>query len=216
MNSNKNTSIALLALLGGLVITSGCVTQTWPVKPRPVATYPAGPRLPLSTELRMTEDYRRSEKTYSIMGSKYRFQFGEHLALNTGCWAEATFASIKNTSAASQAPAAPGTDAIVIPRVVNVDAILPGGGASKIVTTFALEVSLFDTNRSLVWVDTFKSESRGDIGVGSFKPYAHMQKRFDIMFEDIFRQAREAMLASPEIQQLVTKVQKLRTTSGDK
>ena len=72
-------------------------------------------------------------------------------------------------------------------------------------TTMALEWSVYDSAKTPVWVDSFRAELKGPItGVEGRKRI--IQRRMDIILEDLFKQSRLAFLSSPEIREFAESV----------
>lgn len=185
------------------ILLSGCLSVTYKPKPQSCASYQDSERIPLAVELRMPDDYRKAIKKDKVFTIKHNFVYGEFLTLNTEECARAVFKTVLPTRASKEEPIASGAQAILAPRVTHFDIISPAWGCAGIVTTMGLECSLYDSTGKLIWVDTFKSECRGDVGGVSVTE--NLQRRFCAMFKDIFGQADKALRASPEIREYARK-----------
>lgn len=128
--------------------------------------------------------------------------FGPHLVTNTFKYARSTFDKVTVTSNAVAMPVASGAAGVLIPRLVYVDV---SGDLKKDPLTMALEWTQLDSSKQLIWVDSFRSDLRGPVEqVKGTK--AKVQRRFDIVLEDLLKQSRQAMLSSPEIREFARRV----------
>ena len=198
------TRVCLLTMSIALAasVFSGCVRTQRLVKPVKLDAQPVVEHLPLNIELRMNPEYRDASWELKFMGTT-RMPFGEHLVLNTEDCARAVFADVVITSNGLAAPVAPGASAILIPRVVYVD--MWGASASHDSLSMAIEWSLYDAHKQLVWIDSFRSERKGPLeGVSGGRKI--VQRRYDLVIGEILRQARQAMSSSRELRQFAASV----------
>jgi hypothetical protein len=194
------------AMLIALCLGSLGCSSTMKLKATSLGSYPPSNKIPLSVELRMSDKYRKATWSETILGFKSNVEFGNTLTLNTEECVRGTFAGCVTTSAPEGAPLAAGTKFAVVPQVTEVSVVIPGGGMSKIVTTLAVEMALLDDKGKPVWIETFKTESRGAIEGTSMKPEKNIQMRFAFMIKDIFQQAFTALHSSPELRGFAAKV----------
>jgi hypothetical protein len=194
------------AMLIALCLGSLGCSSTIKLKATSLGSYPPSNKIPLSVELRMSDKYRKATWSETILGFKSNVEFGNTLTLNTEECVRGTFTGCVTTSAPEGAPLAAGTKFAVVPQVTEVSVVNPGGGMSKIVTTLAVEMALLDGQGKPVWIETFKTESRGAIEGTSMKPEKNVQMRFAFMIKDIFQQAFTALHSSPEIKGFASKV----------
>lgn len=176
----------------------GCAS-TVKVPPAKPGSYPAAEKIALPVELRMSEKYRHAAWSQTLLGSTTTIDFGDTLAVNTEGCIQALFSQHVSTSASRGSPPTQGTAAVLTPQVTEVNVVIPGGGVSKIVTTLTMEMTLEDGAGEPVWVNTFKTESRGPIEGTSMKPNRNIRERFDFMVRDVLLQAFNSMAKSPEI-----------------
>jgi hypothetical protein len=135
------------------------------------------------------------------MGDKQVVPFAAHLVTNTVDCAQNSFAKVIVTTSGTESPISPNASAILVPRLVYID-ISAANTFWNGRFTIALEWSLFDSTKKLVWVDSYRSELSGPPeGVSGAKK--KVQKEFDILVGDLLKQSRQGMLASPEIKQFV-------------
>jgi hypothetical protein len=160
------------------------------VKPHSLGGFTTAERLPIPVELRLTDEYRNATWELAFMG-KTRLPFGPHLATNTEELTRALFTSVTVTTNTPDSQVIPNVAALLIPQLVYVDL----SGRNNI--TMALEWSLFDASHRLVWVDSFRAEVRGP--VERVRGVNELQRRFDLILENLFRQSHQGMLASPDI-----------------
>lgn len=190
--------LALVGVLSAGCLLTGCTTNINYVKAHSLAKPALSTKIPIAVELRLDEQYRNARWAMKYMGSTTAIPLGAHLVTNTIEYAQGTFEKVTVTTPGTNTPAIPvafGAAAIVIPRLVYVDV---SGDMRKDPITMALEWTVLDSSRRLVWVDSFRSEIRGPVeDVKGTK--RKVQRRFDIVLEDLFKQSREAMQASPEI-----------------
>jgi hypothetical protein len=187
------------AMLIALCLGSLGCSSTTKLKATSLGSYPPSNKIPLSVELRMSDEYRKATWSQTILGMKSNIAFGDALTLNTEEFVRGVFAQCLTTSARENAPLAAGTKVAVVPQVTEVSAVIPGGGLSKIVTTLAVEMALLDGSGKTIWIESFKTESRGATKSSSMKVNKHFQERFDFMIKDVFQQAFSALSNSPEI-----------------
>jgi hypothetical protein len=197
MKTNDRILLACVLTVG--CILSGCThTHKW-VKPRKLGGYEGTSRIPISVELRLTDEYRGAKWDESYMGNKQVVPFGAHLVTNTVDCAQSTFAKVILTTSTTESPIAPNASAILIPRLVYIDISAANNFWNGYFTT-ALEWSLYDSRKKLVWVDSYRSELNGPPkGAGGIRK--KVQREFDILLEDLLKHSQQGMLSSPEIRQ---------------
>jgi len=194
-------SFLLACLVAAGCVLSGCTHNFAWVKARKLGGYEGARHIPIAVELRLTDEYRKAKWDESYMGSKTVVPFGGHLLTNTVDLAQSTFANVIVSTSGAESPISPNASAVLVPRLVYID-ISAANTFWNGQFTMALEWSLFDSTKKLVWVDSYRSELSGPPeGVSGRKK--KLQKEFDILLGDLFKQSREGMLASPEIRQFV-------------
>jgi hypothetical protein len=191
----------MLNCLCTLMLLCGCTKQT--MRPKSVAGLTGAGPVPLVVELRLSEEYRQADWGKGLLAGMPRSHFGKHLVLNTEDCARAAFATVV-VPGASPSAAQGSANAVLIPRLTEANVVIPGGGYSKVVTTMSLEWSLQDPSGKLIWVDTFKSESRGPAPPA--KGRDQFERRFDAMFRDVFSASYRAMTSSPEIRKFAGQI----------
>jgi hypothetical protein len=195
-------TVKAMAALFIVIMFSGCVTQT--MQPKSVGSFSGGPpKVPLAVELRLSDDYRSTVWSKELIMRNSRPRVGDHLVLNTEECARASFADVHTKNAPRSINAKP-ADAVLIPRLTELNVQIPGGGYSKVVTTMSLEWSLQDPSGKLIWVDTFKAESRGPAPASPGRD--QFERRFDAMFQEVFSNSYRAMTSSPEIRGFAERV----------
>jgi hypothetical protein len=199
------SSVRLLAMFCFITALGGCTSNMNLVKPSKLQVAGVSKKIPLNVELRLTDEYRDAKWEYSLMGSTSRLPFGEHLVTNTVELAKSLFSEVIITTPTGPnglaAPMPARCSAILLPRLVYVDITRRFDSY----TTMALEWSLYDSSKKLVWVDSFRSEVKGLIeGVKDNK--SMVQRQFDLLLEGLLKQSGQAMLSSPEIREFVESV----------
>lgn len=156
-------------------------------------------KVPLEVELRITKDYRTAG--FTSVQSRV-LEFGPGLTARTEEFARAVFNSVVVVESSQlNAPTVKGKT-LLLPRIVDHDVLFPGGGIA--ITTLSVELSLIDGAGRLIWVDTFKSERRGQDIIS----LTGISAQVDSMYQDIFLQAQAAVSASPEIRRYATAARK--------
>jgi hypothetical protein len=187
---------AILSLLSTVVL-AGCTHNLKFVKARSLPT-PASPgQIPLRVELRITDEYQKATWEMHFMGTT-RVPFGPHLATNTANLARGVFSDVSVTSQGLEAPTTPGAMALLVPRLAYVDVSGNATSLGKSYLTMAIEWSLFDASKKLVWVDSYRAGLKGPVE-GARGEKERTQRLWDAVLTDILRQTREGMLASPDI-----------------
>jgi hypothetical protein len=199
----KSTSyFTLVGLACGSVLLGGCTTQLPYVKAHSLTNSPVSEKIPVAIELRLDENYRNAHWEMKYMGNTTVLPIGPHLCTNTVAQAQDVSGKVAVTTNAASAAVLPGVSALLIPRLVYLDV---SGDMRKDPITMALEWTLLDSSRRLVWVDSYRSDVRGPVeGVKGTK--RKIQRRFDMALEDLFRQSVQGMVSSPEIRRFALSV----------
>lgn len=186
MNRYRFTVIA--AVLCGFC---GCIPViTTKIKPHSVVQYNAVSKVPLSVELRISEQYRTAVRRPTVDS---KLVFGEYLALNTEDCVRAAFASVTVTKNSTNTPAIEGAQAILLPRLLHLDWVSPSGEFKGWTFSLAIEWELRNPSGRLIWVDTTKVQQ--DRGAGK-EFYAD----FDAMTRRVMNESYRAFVEAPEIQ----------------
>jgi len=200
----KTTTMTAKATAGLsiVIVLSGCATQS--MRPKSVGSYSGGqPKVPLTVELRLSDEYRNTQWSKDIIFRNSRPGVGDHLVLNTEECARAAFANVY-TDNAPHGPNTKPADAVLMPRLTELSVMMPGGGYSKVVTTMSLEWLLQGPSGKLIWVDTFKAENRGPAPPSPGRD--QLERRFDAMFHEVFSDSYGAMTSSPEIRKFAERI----------
>ena len=193
-----------LGLAGPLLLDlflTGCTTKMAFVKPHSLGSPLVADRFRTPVELRLTDSFRNAQWEMHYMG-KTVLPFGPHLVTNTVESTHAAFANLRVTESEVAASMSSGARALLIPRLIYVDL---SGDLRKDPITMALEWTMLDSTRRLVWVGSFRSAIRtpAERVKGAKK---QVQRRFDLVLEDLLKQSREAMLSSPEIRRFAKSI----------
>ncbi len=189
---------AAVGLLTAGWLLNGCTHTHNVVKPHSLLAPTVAAKMPLAVELRLDQPYRNARWSMTYMGSTTAIPLGPQLVTNTVECAQSVFQTVTVTTAGTNGAAEPLASraaAVLIPRLVYVDV---SGNWMKDPITMALEWTLLDSSRRLVWVDSYRAEIREPVeGVKGAKNI--LQRRFDTVLEDLFKQSRDTMLNSVEI-----------------
>ena len=161
--------------------------------------YQPADKIPLSTELRITDEFREAKWEWKFMSQGSRIPLGPILIVNAEDCARAVFTSVVITTNRVGTPIDGGAAAVLIPRLVYVN-ITGRDGKHNAFITMAMEWSAYDRTQRLIWVDSFRSEFNGiPEGVRGYEKIT--QKQFDTVLGDLFQQSARSMLASRELRQ---------------
>jgi hypothetical protein len=205
----KKLSICVVLMVTFLV--AGCASNTIYKVPdvslkNQGREYIVDTKIDLAVNLWITGDLMSTQwQRISGDGKYFLIPIGNQLAKNSIEVSDLLFKDVVvvNTSSSKGTGQA---QAILTPRVVEIERSLGGDAFSESIFIIVLEWKLEDNQGNTIWIDSIKGEGRAEIG----NIYNHKKKaaeQIEILLKDLFSKSFQAMKASPEITRFVAKKQ---------
>jgi hypothetical protein len=175
-----------------LALVAACA---WHAAPRGVRfpAYPAGPKMPLHVEVRLTPEYAGYEfRGSGAMG--FDPKIGGVLCAHAEALANAMFERV--TMSRPPVPSA-GADLVMTPTVV-VAHRTDVGASGETRSVMAIQWRVEDAGGRVVWVGTSKGEAAGKRGT-ALAQRGLMEEQLQALLDDTFERAYTLMIASPEL-----------------
>lgn len=201
----KDGRMLILTLVGIAVMTaSGCGVVHENHVPtatlqNQAADFQLNPKLNLSADLCLTEEFRSTKWEITSMGEKWRISLGDSLVNCATELASYLFTKSQVTSAPIGNDAA-GIDVILTPRVTDVSRLESGRASTLSRLVVVVEWRLEDAKGKLVWLQSITGEGVAPVG-NTISAGKYEGQQVDLLMKDLFKKTFEAIKTSPEIQQ---------------
>ncbi len=197
---NPKSNLRRLAGIFLVCLLAGCTT-VYKAPTNTSVNYPTTNKIPLSVELRLTDELRAAQWVRESMGSTFVMPLGGVLSDHAKSMSRRLFAKVTVTEKNVPDSAPVGGDAALSVKPVAIERSIGATAFGDSVLTVALEWTLTDSNGQLVWVDTIKGQGVRNSG-NVFTHKSNASNQIEDMVKDLFEKSYTAISNSPEIRSL--------------
>ena len=185
-------------------LLAGCTT-VYEAPANISVNYPAANKIPLSVELRLTDELRAAQWLRKSMGDKFVMPLGVVLSDHAEAMSRHLFSKVTVAKENVSGSAPVHHDATLLPKPVAIERSIGATAFGESILTVVLEWTLTDSNGQLVWVDTIKGrgiENSGNV----FTHRSNASDQIEAMIKDLFEKSYKAISNSPEIRSLAARL----------
>ncbi len=200
MNIGEEKSRRILRRVFGVFLVGllvGC-TSVYKAPANISVNYPTSNQIPLSVELRLTDELRAAQWIRKSMGDTFVMPLGAVLSDQAEAMSRRLFSKVTVTKNNVPDSAPVDGDAALSIKPVAIERSLGATAFGKSILTVILEWTLTDSNGQLVWVDTIKGQGVKNSG-NLFTHKSNASAQIEAMVEDLFEKSYQAISSSPEI-----------------
>lgn len=205
MNIGKEKARRILRRVCGIFLVgllAGC-TSVYKAPANISVNYLAAEKIPLSVELRLTDELRAAQWVRKSMGSTFVMPLGVVLSDHAEAMSRRLFSKVTVTKNNVPDSAPVDSDAVLSIKPVAIERSLGATAFGKSILTVILEWTLTDSNGQLVWVDTIKGQGVKNSG-NVFTHKSNASAQIEAMIKDLFEKSYQAISNSPEIRSLAS------------